>query len=696
VKFEKEGYQTVYSEWLPVPPPQLDVNIAMTQLQQPVVKNASAYEEGVEIEFDKFMDPTTLTKDNIVVTLGGNIIDGTIELLNEEAVSENSAQTYASKVRFNMPEDLKLTATEKVYLTVSRNVKSYAGVPMETDHTQEFSVTPKVRSISIDSVVNVEYGQVRTLKVAALPNDAAKQKKMKVNVLSESIAKLNVTELTLNENGEAEFSVTGDMPGSTIITFEIEGVDLTKHVKVNVKEQELLKTIAPRASRVTGSQVYRNTKVLLTSDTENAVIRYTLDSSDPTTSETAITYSEDKPIIINDDAVTIKAVAKGHDMDGSDVAQFDYTLKKSTIAYQLPAGWSWISHNLENPVALSELNADIERLTSQTQEIIKDPAVGLIGNLKELNPGEAYKVKVSADASSRLQGYECNAAVTAVPVAAGWNWLGYPVNQSMTVAEALAFYEASEGDYIVGQDGYAVFADGEWKGDLEGLTPGKGYMFKAMSSSDIVFNNTIVSVAGSRMGQRNYLINSPWAPAKYGYPNVMPLTAELYVDGGKANADEFIVAAFCDSECRGVGMWKEGRLVMTVYGDGGEDIHFVAKNLTDGVYYDITEQVGFAADNVGTWHAPYALTVGGESTNVEELSSALSVTPNVVRDHITVSAAGRNISYLSLTNMGGRVVVSLTDLGKGATITTSQLPVGVYIVTVKADGQTFYKKIIKS
>ena len=696
VKFEKEGYQTTYSEWLPVPPPQLDVNIAMTQLQQPVVKNASAYEEGVEIEFDKFMDPTTLTKDNIVVTLGGNIIDGTIELLNEEAVSENSAQTYASKVRFNMPEDLKLTATEKVYLTVSRNVKSYAGVPMETDHTQEFSVTPKVRSISIDSVVNVEYGQVRTLKVAALPNDAAKQKKMKVNVLSESIAKLNVTELTLNENGEAEFSVTGDMPGSTIITFEIEGVDLTKHVKVNVKEQELLKTIAPRASRVTGSQVYRNTKVLLTSDTENAVIRYTLDSSDPTTSETAITYSEDKPIIINDDAVTIKAVAKGHDMDGSDVAQFDYTLKKSTIAYQLPAGWSWISHNLENPVALSELNADIERLTSQTQEIIKDPAVGLIGNLKELNPGEAYKVKVSADASSRLQGYECNAAVTAVPVAAGWNWLGYPVNQSMTVAEALAFYEASEGDYIVGQDGYAVFADGEWKGDLEGLTPGKGYMFKAMSSSDIVFNNTIVSVAGSRMGQRNYLINSPWAPAKYGYPNVMPLTAELYVDGGKANADEFIVAAFCDSECRGVGMWKEGRLVMTVYGDGGEDIHFVAKNLTDGVYYDITEQVGFAADNVGTWHAPYALTVGGESTNVEELSSALSVTPNVVRDHITVSAAGRNISYLSLTNMGGRVVVSLTDLGKGATITTSQLPVGVYIVTVKADGQTFYKKIIKS
>ena len=81
---------------------------------------------------------------------------------------------------------------------------------------------------------------------------------------------------------------------------------------------------------------------------------------------------------------------------------------------------------------------------------------------------------------------------------------------------------------------------------------------------------------------------------------------------------------------------------------------------------------------------------------MEELNNKLSVTPNVVRDHITVSAAGRYISSLTLTNTGGRVVVSLTDLGKGATITTNQLPVGVYIVTVKADGQTFYKKIIKS
>ena len=35
VKYEKDGYETCYSEWLPVPPPQLDVNVGMRQTTSP-------------------------------------------------------------------------------------------------------------------------------------------------------------------------------------------------------------------------------------------------------------------------------------------------------------------------------------------------------------------------------------------------------------------------------------------------------------------------------------------------------------------------------------------------------------------------------------------------------------------------------------------------------------------------------------
>ena len=38
VKYEKSGYKTTWSDWLPVPPPQMDVNIAMESTTQPAKK----------------------------------------------------------------------------------------------------------------------------------------------------------------------------------------------------------------------------------------------------------------------------------------------------------------------------------------------------------------------------------------------------------------------------------------------------------------------------------------------------------------------------------------------------------------------------------------------------------------------------------------------------------------------------------
>ena len=84
VKFEKEGYQTTYSDWLPVPPPQLDVNIGMTQSAQPAVVSVRGFETGIEIEFSKYMQPETMTTEQIMVTRNGTIVTGEVFLQNEE------------------------------------------------------------------------------------------------------------------------------------------------------------------------------------------------------------------------------------------------------------------------------------------------------------------------------------------------------------------------------------------------------------------------------------------------------------------------------------------------------------------------------------------------------------------------------------------------------------------------------------
>lgn len=696
VKFEKEGYQTTYSEWLPVPPPQLEVNIAMTQLLQPSVATAKAYDEGVEVTFDKYMNPESLTTDNIFVTRNGEKAEGVIELLNEEVAYEGQSQTFASKVRFTMPEGEELLSTDEVQLTVRKTVESYAGVQMENDYVQTFDVEPRVRLMAIDSLVNIGYGNERTLTVAALPVDASKGKKVTVKSLSTMIASIDAEELTLDENGQAELKVTGELPGSTVLSYHVEGTDVEGLTTVNVKDATLLVTMAPRASRVSGTEVYRGTEIRLTSETENAVIYYTLDGSCPCNTETAIKYNADEPIIIADDNVTIKAMAQGHDLAESDVSEFSYTLKKTTLGYQLPAGWTWISHNVESPVAAQAFQEGAERIVSQTQEVISDPQAGFIGTLHELQPATAYKVKQKAQNSVRLTGYEWNAVQNSVAVEAGWNWIGYPVNQTMTLQEALAYFTPNDGDYIVGQNGYSEYSDGAWHGTLEGMIPGAGYMYKSISQNEIPFNTTIVSTTASQLNKRSVLKNSPWAADKYAYPNVMPLTAHLYANGVRSVNDEYIVAAFADSECRGVGQWKENRLLMSIGGEGGEQLYFMAYNPQTEEMYSVAETMTFGVDNVGTWRMPFTLTIGSEATDINMLYQDVSISPHVAHDYIHVAAGGRQISRISLTDMSGRTVLNLSADHQEATVNIQTLPDGIYIVTVVADGRSNYQKIVKT
>lgn len=698
VKFEKEGYQTTYSEWLPVPPPQLDVNIPMTQMLQPTVKGGKAFADGIEFEFDKYMDPESLTTDNIMVTKNGNAVTGEVKLLNEEVAYEGETQTYASKVRFEVPEGEELLSTDEVQLTVRKAVKSYAGVPMQDDYTQKFDIELQVRRVAVDSLINVAYGGTRTLTIAALPADAAKGKTMNVKSLSSMIATANAETLTLDENGQAELIVTGELPGSTVLNFAVEGTDVEGMMTVNVKDAEKLVAIAPRASRVSGTEVYRGTKIQLTSETENAVIYYTLDGSCPCdeNNPNLLTYNPDEPIIIADDNVTIKAMATGTDLAASETVEFTYSLKKTTVGYQMPVGWTWISHNLENAVSADEFKDNANRIMSQTDELVKDPSWGFVGTLRELQPAVGYKVQLDAAMEKSLKGYEFNAVQNTVSVAAGWTWIGYPLNQTMTVNEALYYFNASTGDYIVGQEGFAEFDGNEWKGTLEGLKPGQSYLFKSATAAEISFNTNIVSDAVSRIGKRNLLMNSPWAYNYHAYPNLMPVTAELYADGSKADADDYLVGAFAGGECRGIGLWKDARLLMSVYGDNNEEIRFVAADLDNEKFYDITETLNFTADNQGSWLAPMALTIGDESTGMRELYNELMITPAVARDHITVNAGGRYISRLTITNLKGVTVLSINDLGTGGTVTTGSLQDGLYIVTVQAEGNTYYKKIIKA
>ncbi len=327
VKFEKEGYETTYSEWLPVPPPQLDINIAMKQNVQPNVKAARAFEDAVEIEFDKYMLPELLNTENIRVMAGETAVEGTVELLNEEVSYEGNEEKYASKVRFNAAAPFDAT---EVTLMVSNRVKSYAGIRMQDDFSQTFTIEPEIREIVCDSVTSIVYGKTHELTVQVLPAIASAGKTLKVKSSSAMILTTDVEEVTLDEEGKATLIVSGELPGASAITYTIDGYDLSATTIVNVNTLDMKTCEMPTANVASGSIVHIGTPIKLSCATEGATIYYTLDGSCPCNETEARKVYDGTPIIANGD-VTIKAMAVASDMYESDVAEFTY--KSSGLLY---------------------------------------------------------------------------------------------------------------------------------------------------------------------------------------------------------------------------------------------------------------------------------------------------------------------------------------------------------------------------
>lgn len=228
VKFEKEGYQTTYSEWLPVPPPQLEVNVGMTQLAKPEVVAVRGYEDGIEIDFSKFMIAETLNTELITVIRGDEAIAGTIELLNEE-------NALASKVKyvFSTP----LTNGDKIVLTVNKKVKSYADIMMESNFSQEFDIATKP-AITVPEVIEVVYGKTAELTVQLTPAKAAAGKKITIQNSTSIIASVNATEVEVDSEGKATITVSGELVGTAMLTFNVPTDDLTASVEVKVIRPE--------------------------------------------------------------------------------------------------------------------------------------------------------------------------------------------------------------------------------------------------------------------------------------------------------------------------------------------------------------------------------------------------------------------------------------------------------------------------
>lgn len=328
VKFEKQGYQTTTTDWLPVPPPQLDINVPMSQFTQPVVLRARASEQGVGITFDKWMKPGTLTTENITVTMGDNVVAGTLQML--DATYSPDSIAYVRQLRFVPSEAFQIG--QQLTLTVAATAESYAGVTMAEAYTQTFDVERVVETIKTDSLVTMLYGQRQTITIQALPTEAACGKVLTISSLNPDIAIANVASVTLDHDGRAALIVDGRLLGTTALRLSIEQDDVVQHVIVGVKEKNDFICAEPKSSIATGSVVDQGTRLYLSSTTAGASIIYTLDGSCLCSDNgTLRVYDPEEGIILNQDTyeVTMRCMAVADGLEDSDEAVFIYYIRQN-------------------------------------------------------------------------------------------------------------------------------------------------------------------------------------------------------------------------------------------------------------------------------------------------------------------------------------------------------------------------------
>lgn len=163
----------------------------------------------------------------------------------------------------------------------------------------------------------------------------------------------------------------------------------------------------------------------------------------------------------------------------------------------LTTGWNWISFNLRG----QKLSNPAEALANGTWlsgDLVKhdlrgfdqySATAGWIGTLGAFDNTSLFKLKTATTQTLSMTGTAVDVTKTPITLKGHrWNYISYLPQGNMTLKEALAGYEAWEGDQIKSQTGFAMYDPRlGWVGSMQFLEPGKGYMLYRSAGADTSF-----------------------------------------------------------------------------------------------------------------------------------------------------------------------------------------------------------------
>ena len=271
----------------------------------------------------------------------------------------------------------------------------------------------------------------------------------------------------------------------------------------------------------------------------------------------------------------------------------------------LKAGWNWVSFNVRNKQMesldsllgglpwqdgdmLTELNGQTT-LLYENGHWLSSPNHDI-----QLTHKTAYAVKVAQDIQFPIAGEIIKSLdERTIWVDKDWNAIGYTPMINLTVETALSDYydKAEPGDVIKSHDQFAYFTVsggvGRWRGNLEYMKPGEGYMLLRKGNGEVSFRYPFYEPGSTFLDEWTVSGNRSAAPAR----SMTTMTMSAVVDGFDTEDGDVLVAY---SNGKRLGSEKVNiKADETASAEGGEPLIYLS------IAGDASEPIWFAIERDG-------------------------------------------------------------------------------------------------
>lgn len=424
---------------------------------------------------------------------------------------------------------------------------------------------------------------------------------------------------------------------------------------------------------------------------------------DASTGQTYIAQSE-KPISFENNAVV-----------GSPSQPVLFTAKDYRVQnITLNEGWTWISTNIASD-KLSDLNKLLADGKWTSDDQVKSEQCGFaswtkrngwVGQLTEIDNDQMYMVHSSKPQSLHISGPAVDPTSHKLTIRGAkedgtprWNYISYLPSDNFTLKEALAGYDAKEGDIVKSQTQMAMYSGNlGWIGSLTYMENGKGYMLQRQSQDDAQLQYPSKTSVGRKAKAAMAAAKNADGTNAY-FPYSANMTAVVEVEGVELQQGDRLVS-YVGGEPRGYAegiTLPDGRTIfmLAVGGDKPEAVDVTIER-GGNIIAKAPSVISYAANsNVGTINEPMHISFLGTE-------GGLYVYPSPFYSQLKIRAMVDRDAYADVyvTDMSGKRVVAWNDCNAGGNVDITwnagnTVPSGVYIVSIAVDGNVYSMKAIK-